>query len=690
MTGNVETQRRATLESAVDALIRQSAAHAGFDDTRLLRRFVQERDEPAFFAMYQRYYAVLWRMCHRSLGASAADEAFQAVWLIFSRKAHTIRDGQALLGWLIRVCNRVVAKVRRNQDREKQWAARSHAMDIENTSDRATGPERRAELSEIARVVEAEVRELPNACRAVFELSYLEGLGRSDTIRKLGLSELQYDRRIRKARDLLSQRLTRRGITLGAALVGAAMAESAGAAKPISEFARATAELAVEARTLPLQQLKVSAPVLKLVQSVLAPATRHWLAAIAFSLVAAGAVWAAATGATSTEQAVSSTAARKLNPTQFVAQRNYRLMQDSVLPKLRAALRSTMIGNGELTTDRAEIQDHMVYADFTVHHRLSNDNPLQFNSRYQMVYDTMCQRLVLKLDFAGKGSWNEIDLSRPLVLWKDSATEKETIHYPRALREIIAAFEELPFAEEIAAEKTRQWNLQPKPEGKRFAPGSVYSSHGNNRALYIRTSDRTLWTCELSAPDFRWTCIGGCPGEQLAVNDHWLICNYRDRVWVRPADARVHPWREVATQPERVWSFVASNDVLYARRYNGDLLARPIRDWSKPWVYVDNCRDAHLFSDGNRLFEQAGKGATLNWRPAGLSPAKNAPYETNPEAMPVGFAAGGKFWLVREGPNQVPTELLSRPMSPDEQEWKVEARAAQIKGREPKVRLRLE
>jgi hypothetical protein len=61
-------------------------------DALLLERFIQHRYERAFAALVSRHGGVVMRSCRRVLGdVHAAEDAFQAVFLILARKAHTLR-----------------------------------------------------------------------------------------------------------------------------------------------------------------------------------------------------------------------------------------------------------------------------------------------------------------------------------------------------------------------------------------------------------------------------------------------------------------------------------------------------------------------------------------------------------------------------------------------------------------------
>src|SRR5215469_594202 len=76
----------------------------GVTDAELLRRFVEERDEAAFELLLWRHAAMVLHVCRQVLrGAEAVEDAFQATFLVFVRKAASIGRKEALGGWLYRV-----------------------------------------------------------------------------------------------------------------------------------------------------------------------------------------------------------------------------------------------------------------------------------------------------------------------------------------------------------------------------------------------------------------------------------------------------------------------------------------------------------------------------------------------------------------------------------------------------------
>jgi RNA polymerase sigma factor (sigma-70 family) len=200
-----------------------AAAPAGdhVPDAELLRRFVAGRDSAAFELLVRRHADAVWAAAFRILRDEAdADDAFQATFLVLARRGGSIRKG-CVGGWLHQVAVNAALKLRAGRPPRATPDMRPEA-DL----DAVAGPDRdgdRAEVEELAVVVHQELALLPERYRLPVVLCDLEGHTHAEAAKVLGWPVGTVSGRLSRARGLLRDRLTRRGLA-PAAVLSACMA----------------------------------------------------------------------------------------------------------------------------------------------------------------------------------------------------------------------------------------------------------------------------------------------------------------------------------------------------------------------------------------------------------------------------------------------------------------------------------
>ena len=175
---------------------------SGRNDRELLQAFAAARDEAAFAAVMQRHGPLVWGVCRRLLrDEHAAEDAFQATFFVLARRAGSVAWRDDAGGWLYAVALRVAGKLRARQRKQPQIVS-----EIE-----APAPAPAAPDHETAALVAEEVGRLPEKYRLPMILCGLQGKSYGEAARLLGWPEGTVSGRLARGREMLRQRLQRRG-----------------------------------------------------------------------------------------------------------------------------------------------------------------------------------------------------------------------------------------------------------------------------------------------------------------------------------------------------------------------------------------------------------------------------------------------------------------------------------------------
>jgi polysaccharide export outer membrane protein len=223
----------------------RDGTNASLTDGQLLERFTTRRAEvaeAAFEALVSRHGPMVLRVCRGVLrDPHDVEDAFQATFLVLVRKGHSLGERELLGPWLYGVAHRVSLKARGVAARRNRREGR---IVDDPPADVAEGP-----WLDLRPMLHEELNRLPEKYRKPVVLCHLQGLTHSEAAQELAWPVGTVSVRLTRARKLLKERLTRRGLTVTATLWAAGLTlEGASAAVPES-LIRSTTMAALQAST---------------------------------------------------------------------------------------------------------------------------------------------------------------------------------------------------------------------------------------------------------------------------------------------------------------------------------------------------------------------------------------------------------------------------------------------------------
>jgi RNA polymerase sigma factor (sigma-70 family) len=208
---------------------------AGLTDRQLLADYISRRDEAALAALVRRHAPMVWGVCRRMLrNYHDAEDAFQAAFLVFARKATSIASPELLANWLYGVAYQTALNARttaaRRRARERQVAEMPEPEAVQQDL-----------WHDLQPLLDQELSRLPDKYRIPVVLCDLEGKTRKEAAQQIGCPEGTVAGRLARARVLLARRLARHGLAVSGGTLAAVLAPNA---------ALASAPTAVVLRTI--------------------------------------------------------------------------------------------------------------------------------------------------------------------------------------------------------------------------------------------------------------------------------------------------------------------------------------------------------------------------------------------------------------------------------------------------------
>jgi RNA polymerase sigma factor (sigma-70 family) len=197
---------------------------AGLTDGQLLREYLSRREEAAVAALVRRHGAMVWGVCRRVLrNYHDAEDAFQATFLVFVRKAASIASPELLANWLYGVAHQTALKARattaKRRTRERQVTEMPEPAVPEHDL-----------WNDLQPLLDEALSGLPDKYRVAIVLCDLEEKTRREAARQLGVPENTLAARLARGRKMLAHRLARHGLAVSGGALAAVLAENTASA----------------------------------------------------------------------------------------------------------------------------------------------------------------------------------------------------------------------------------------------------------------------------------------------------------------------------------------------------------------------------------------------------------------------------------------------------------------------------
>lgn len=181
-------------------------------DNELLGLYVNGNDDRAFEQLIQRHAPMVMGVCRSVLWqAEDVEDAFQAVFLLLSQKAHKLTQHNSVGGWLHETAFRTCLKLRKRISRVRE-------VKMEHEPAQAHEPWQLISESRDCELLHKEIMRLPKKYRDVIVLCHLEGKSRSQAAAVLDCTTASVKAALARGRQLLRRRLIKHGIAASVVL----------------------------------------------------------------------------------------------------------------------------------------------------------------------------------------------------------------------------------------------------------------------------------------------------------------------------------------------------------------------------------------------------------------------------------------------------------------------------------------
>lgn len=176
------------------------------DDRALLEQLVETGSNDAFGELVRRHIDMVYSAALRQTGEHAlAEDVTQSVFVLLARKGRSIRESEALAGWLLAATRFTAINAIRAESRRRRHEREAAAMKSEIQSESPA-------WEKIQPLLDEAVTRLGRDDRDAITLRYFKGQGVSQIAAALGVSESAAQKRISRALERLRAFFVRKGV----------------------------------------------------------------------------------------------------------------------------------------------------------------------------------------------------------------------------------------------------------------------------------------------------------------------------------------------------------------------------------------------------------------------------------------------------------------------------------------------
>ena len=194
------------------------------NDAELLREFVTHHSDAAFADLVKNHVNLVYSTALRMVrDAALAEDVTQSVFIQLARKAPTLREGNALPGWLYRVTHCQAANAVRSEQTRRR---------LETEATMQTQPEDNASWKHIESDLDEAMSALNAEEQNLVVMRFFQNQNWRDISAEVALSEDTVQRRVDRAVEKLRSFFAQRGVAVSCAVIGLALSANAVQAAP--------------------------------------------------------------------------------------------------------------------------------------------------------------------------------------------------------------------------------------------------------------------------------------------------------------------------------------------------------------------------------------------------------------------------------------------------------------------------